>query len=169
MAFKMAKSDKIYALSRTKKVKIPPKWSEDFDDDYDKYMDKGAYYNISKKRKNLSGKFRETLQKICFTFLLLNTSYFDEHIAELYYAPIELQEYLKQIQNPFCVWKISRNIELMSTSPERHQNRHIVSLDHQLYHGIIPLDSLCYISREKVKTVFVDTPLNIFQNLEKTK
>ena len=74
MAFKMAKSDKIYALSRTKKVKIPPKWSEDFDEDYDKYVDKGAYYNISKKRKNLSGKFRETLQKICFAFLLLNTN-----------------------------------------------------------------------------------------------
>ena len=74
MAFKMAKSDKIYALSRTKKVKIPPKWSEDFDEDYDKYVDKGAYYNISKKQKKLSGKFRETLQKICFAFLLLNTN-----------------------------------------------------------------------------------------------
>ena len=55
----------------------------------------------------------------------------------------------------------------MSTSPERHQNRHAVSLDHQLYHGTIPLDSLCYISREKVKTVFVDTPLKMIKTFFK--
>ena len=64
----MVKSDKTCAESRTKKVKISQKWLEDFDDDYDKSMDKGAYYNTSKKRKKFVGNISRNASKDLFYF-----------------------------------------------------------------------------------------------------